>query len=88
MAKIMIAAGRFCKLNEELSNYSKNIFETEKLLQRFVFQQELKRTGIWLTADEVKRQASHYIKCLLDSNLIQNGLIVPGMREHIEEVTV
>ena len=83
--KRMLTAVYFCKKNE-LTTYAKNIFETEKLLQRFEFNQELKRSGLWLSPDEIKQRASHTLKMLLDCNLIQNGLIVAGMKEHIEEV--
>lgn len=85
MAKTMIAAGYFCKKNE-FENYAKNIFQTEKILQKFEFQQELKRSGLWLDIAETKRRASRTLKMLLDSRLIQNGLIVPGMLEYISEV--
>lgn len=85
MAKTMIAAGYFCK-KKELENYAKNIFQTEKILQKFEFQQELKRSGLWLDIAETKRRASHTLKMLLDNKLIQNGLIVPGMLEYISEV--
>lgn len=83
--KTMIAAGYFCK-KKELENYAKNIFQTEKILQKFEFQQELKRSGLWLNKAEIKRRASRTLKMLLDNNLIQNGLIVPGMLEYISEV--
>ena len=75
----MIAAGKFCKRRElarELSEYSKNIFETEKLLQSFEFHQELKRNGVWLTESEVKERVSNTLKHLLITNHIENGLIV------------
>lgn len=83
--KTMIAAGYFCK-KKELENYAKNIFQTEKILQKFEFQQELKRSGLWLNKAEIKRRASRTLKMLLDNNLIQNGVIVPGMLEYISEV--
>ena len=86
--KTMIAAGKFCKRRElakELNEYSKNIFETEKLLQKFEFHQEMKRTGMWLSIEETKQRASNTLKNLLDSNLIQNGVIVPGIKEYLLE---
>ena len=59
MAKTMIAAGFFCK-KREFENYRKNIFQTEKILQKFEFQQELKRSGIWLNRQKPKDgQAIH-----------------------------
>ena len=82
--KKMLCAGYFCKKNE-LKSYSKNIFSTEKILQKFEFHKELKRTGIWLDIPEIKSRASHTLKLLLDSNLIQNGLIVDGVLEYINE---
>ena len=82
--KRMLTSGVFAPKNE-LSRYAFNIFQTEKLLQRFEFQQELKKSGIWLTPDEIKARASHTLKCLLDCNLIQNGLIVSGIKEQILE---
>lgn len=83
--KTMLTAGYFCK-KREFERYKTNIFETEKLLQKFEFNQELKRTGVWLSVEETKQRASNTLKMLLDCNLIQNGLIVAGMKEHIEEV--
>lgn len=83
--KRMLAAGYFCKKNE-FETYKNNIFQTEKILQKFEFQQEFKRSGLWLNKDEIKRRASNTLKMLLDSRLIQNGLIVPGMLEYINEV--
>lgn len=83
--KTMIAAGYFCK-KKEFEKYKENIFQTEKLLQKFEFQRELKRTGLWLDVAEIKKRASNTLKGLIDSNLIQNGLIVPGILEHINEV--
>ena len=83
----MLCAGTFCKKREQsFRNYASNIFATEKLLREFEFKQELKRTGIWLSVEEIKARASKTLQCLLDTNLIQNGLIVPGMLEHIESV--
>lgn len=83
--KTMIAAGYFCKKNE-FEEYKNNILETERLLQKFEFQQELNRTGLWLEQKEIERRASNTLKGLLDANLIQNGIIVPGILEHIQEV--
>lgn len=85
MAKTMIAAGYFCK-KKEFETYKNNIFQTEKILQNFEEAQELKRTGLLLTKKEKRERASNTLKMLLDSRLIQNGLIVPGMLEYINEV--
>lgn len=83
--KKMLAAGYFCKKNE-FETYKNNIFQTEKILQNFEEAQELKRTGLLLTKKEKRERASNTLKMLLDSRLIQNGLIVPGMLEYINEV--
>lgn len=94
--KTMLCKGKFCKkklreeenkrLYKELNRQTSNISKTFRLLERFEFYQELKRTGIWLKPDELKIRASHTLKHLTDSNLIKNGLIVPGMIEHILQV--
>ena len=83
--KTMLAAGVFCKKGE-FKEYRDNIFLTEKILQKFEFNQELKRTGVWLTKEETKQRASNTLKNLIDCNLIQNGRIVAGILEYINEV--
>lgn len=83
--KTMLKAGCYAPKGE-LRKYAANIFETEKLLQKFEFNQELKRSGIWLEVEEVKRRASFTLQKMLDCNLIQDGLIVAGMLEYIKEV--
>lgn len=85
MAKTMLAAGYFCKRNE-LRDYAKNIFKTKNILKEFEFNQELNRNGIWLTEKEKEKRASKTLKTLIDCNLIQNGLIVPGILEYVNEV--
>ena len=85
--KTMLIAGTFCKKRERsLKEYARNIFATEKLLQKFEFQQELNKNGVWLTVEDTKKRASRTLQNLLDANLIQNGVIVPGILEHIQDV--
>lgn len=95
--KTIIAAGKFCKrreneaknklLAQEFNEYACNIFATNLLLEQFETTQELKRTGLLLKPEEAKRRAQKTSEKMIDCNLIQNGLLVPGMLEYIQEVT-
>lgn len=93
--KTLLAAGKFCKKREkeleakrlqaELQEYSSNIQASNLLLRHFVTMQELRRTGLLLTLKEAEEKATEISEKMLDCNLIQNGLIVPGMLEYIQE---
>ena len=93
--KTMLFAGRFCKKREkegqdkklalEFKNYSENIRRTNSILQKFIFIQELKRTGLLLTTKEAEEKAQALSQNLLDCNLIKDGLIVAGMLEYIQQ---
>lgn len=82
-AKLIVKSS---KLNEELRDYAVRIKSTNLLLQKFLIVQELNRTGLLLTPKEAERQAQVLSQNMIDCNLIQNGVIVPGMLEHILEV--
>ena len=72
-------------LNKEFAEYQKNIFETEKTLQAYVFWKQIELTGEWLTPEQIKSAASELLQGLIDANLIQNGKIVEGVLECIND---
>lgn len=82
-AKLIVKSS---KLLEELKDYAMRIATTNLLLAKFVTIQELNRTGLLLTPKQAQEEAEKLSERMIDCNLIQNGIIVPGMLEHIMEV--
>jgi len=80
------AISKSVKLHSELKDYALRIANTNLLLSKFITLQELNRTGLLLTPKQAKEQAEEMSKKMIDCNLIQNGLLVDGMLEHILEV--
>ena len=72
-------------LNKEFAEYRKNILETEKTLQAYVFWKQIELTGEWLTPEQIKNEASFLLERLIETNLIQNGKIVEGILEYIND---
>ena len=72
-------------LNKEFNEYKQNIFETEKTIQAYVFWKQIELDGTWLTPNEIKQKASILLQGMLNVRFIQNGKIVPGILECINE---
>lgn len=80
-ARIVLGKG----LNKEFEEYRANIEQTEKTLQAYVFWKQIELTGEWLTPEQIKNEASFLLERLIEKNLIQNGKIVEGILEYINE---
>lgn len=73
------------KLTDEFVAISENLRQTRIVLEKYEFYRELKKTGLTISKKEMKRRAEIAEQQLIDCNLIQNGLLVPGILEVIKE---